>query len=110
MIQTILISVIVVVAFILQRQFYIANWKEDLDVRVKFMNAELPEHEQGTLKIFVENRKKLPLSALVVKFQTDRNLEFEKSKGSVTTDQFYHNDVFQVGGGERVTRTLHFYG
>ncbi|MBP5281103.1 MAG: DUF58 domain-containing protein [Lachnospiraceae bacterium] len=110
MIQTILIGVVVLVAFLLQRKYYVAHWKEDLDVKVKFMEAELPEYEQGTLKIVIENRKKMPLSALVVKFQTDRHLEFEKNKGSVTTDQFYHNDVFQVGGGERVTRTLHFYG
>ena len=110
MIQTILLALVILAAFLLQRKYFIDHWKEDLSVQIKFSQAELPENHQGTLRIVVENRKKLPLSTLNVKFQTDRNLEFEKNRGSITTDQFYHNDVFQIGGGERVTRTLHFYG
>lgn len=110
MIQTILIGVIILAAFLLQRRFYVKYWQDDLDVNVKFLNAEVPETQRGTLQIVVENRKKLPLSALVVKFQTDKHLEFEKNKGSISTDQFYHNDVFQIGSGERITRTLHFVG
>lgn len=47
---------------------------------------------------------------LKVKFQTDRHLIFEDTKGSRTTDQYYRNDVFQINGGERLTRTLHFTG
>ena len=109
MIQTILIAAIILGAFFLQRKYYVDHWQDDLEVRVKFMNAEIPELGEGKLQIVVENRKKLPLSSLMVKFQTDKHLEFDKNRGSVTTDQFYHNDVFQVSGGERVTRTLHFY-
>ena len=110
MIQTILLALVILATFLLQRKYFIDHWKEDLSVQIKFSQAELPENHQGALRIVVENRKKLPLSTLNVKFQTDRNLEFEKNRGSITTDQFYHNDVFQIGGGERVTRTLHFYG
>lgn len=110
MITTLLIAAIVLFAFWYQRKYYIDHWQEELDVNVKFQVPEIAEHGEGKLQIVVENRKKLPLSVLMVKFQTDKHLEFEKNKGSVTTDQFYHNDVFQVGGGERVTRTLHFYG
>ena len=110
MIQTFLIAAIVIAAMILQRKYYIDNWLEELEVHVNFLEAEIPEHGRGTLQIVVENRKKLPLPMLNVKFQTDRHLEFEQNRGSVTTDQFYHNDIFQVGGGERVTRTLHYYG
>lgn len=110
MIQTLLIALIAVIAFLAQRRYYVSHWREDLDVRVKFLNAEILEKEEGKLQITVENQKKLPLSVLMVKFQTDRQLEFEQKRGSVTTDQFYHNDVFQVGGMERVTRTLCFYG
>ena len=110
MIQLLIILVIFVLVFFLQRAFYERFWDEDLDVRIRFLTPEIPEGEEGRLQIAIENRKKLPLSMLMVKFQTDRSLEFEKSKGSVTTDQFYHNDIFQVSGGERVTRTLRFYG
>ena len=47
---------------------------------------------------------------LKVKFKTDRHLLFDQEKGSRTTDQFYRNDIFRIGGGERVTRTLKFQG
>ena len=47
---------------------------------------------------------------LKVKFKTDRHLLFGNEKGSRTTDQYYRNDVFRIGGGERVTRTLRFRG
>lgn len=110
MIQVILISAVILVLFFLQRKYYEDNWDEELHVGVSFLTAEIPEGEMGKLQIQIENHKKLPLPMLMVKFQTDRHLEFEKNKGSVTTDQFYHNDVFQVGGGERVTRLLRFYG
>lgn len=110
MIQLLLICGVVLAMFFLQRKYYASEWIEDMDVRVQFLTAEIPEGEEGKLRIQIENRKWLPLPMLMVKFQTDRNLEFEKSKGSVATDQFYHNDVFQVGGGEKVTRMLRFYG
>ena len=110
MIQILLICLVVMAIFILQRKYYTSEWIEDMDVRVQFLTPEIPEGEEGKLRIQIENRKRLPLPMLMVKFQTDRNLEFERSKGSVSTDQFYHNDIFQVGGGERVTRMLHFHG
>ena len=110
MIQLLIIIAIFVLVFFLQRKFYERFWDEDLDVRAKFLTPEIPEGEEGRLQIAIENRKKLPLAMLMVKFQTDRSLEFEKNKGSVTTDQFYHNDIFQVGSGEQVVRTLRFYG
>lgn len=109
MIQTLLIAAIILAAFWLERKYYIDNWQDDLDVHLKFLYSEIPEHGEGKLQLIVENHKKLPLPALMVKFQTNKQLEFEQKKGSVTTDQFYHNDVFQVSGGERVTRTLSFY-
>lgn len=110
MIQILLISFVAFLLFLVQRKYYESEWMEDMDVRVQFMNAEIREGEEGQLRIQIENRKRLPLPMLMVKFQTDKNLVFEKGAGSITTDQFYHNDIFQVGSGERVTRTLHFYG
>lgn len=110
MIQILLIALVVFLLYFLQRKYYMSEWIEDMDVTVSFLNAEITEGEEGKLQIQVENRKWLPLPVLMVKFQTDRYLAFERNKGSITTDQFYHNDIFQVGGGERVTRMLHFRG
>ena len=43
MIQTILIAAIILGAFFLQRKYYVEHWRDDLEVRVKFMNAEISE-------------------------------------------------------------------
>lgn len=96
--------------FLLQRTVYQRLWQKHLKVEVAFAKEHIWEGEQSELKETVENRKRLPLSMLKVKFKTDRHLLFEDSKGSKTTDQFYRNDIFRIGGGERVLRRLKFKG
>lgn len=110
MIQVILIFVVLFLLFNFQSQFYKKRWRQKLDVRLRFASSEIREGEISALKVVIENAKKIPLVMLMVKFQTDKYLAFASQKGSVTTDKYYHNDVFQVGGGERVTRTLKFVG
>ena len=94
----------------LQKLLYEKLWEKSLYVSVSFGKEPVFEGEQGELKEIIENRKRLPLSMLKVKFKTDRHLIFGNEKGSRTTDQYYRNDVFRIGGGERVTRTLKFQG
>lgn len=95
---------------LLEQRLYRKLWSRNLMVSVCFRKKNIFEGEESELVEIVENRKKLPLSMLKVKFQTDRHLLFEASEGSKTTDQYYRNDVFQIGGGERITRTLIFKG
>lgn len=95
---------------ILEQKLYQKLWKKGLNVKVCFTKDSLFEGEESTLQEVVENRKKLPLSMLKVKFQTHRNLLFEETNGSRTTDRYYRNDVFQVGGGEKITRNITFTG
>lgn len=94
----------------IQQWIYKRLWDRGLKVSVEFAQPSLFEGEKGELREVIENRKHLPLSMLKVKFQTDRNLVFGDTAGSRVTDQYYRNDVFQVGGGEKITRTLTFTG
>lgn len=96
--------------FILQKKFYERYWNHNLKVSLHFTSPCIFEGEQGQLQEIVENRKKLPLPMLKVKFQTDRHLLFDNEQGSRTTDHYYRNDVFHIGGGEKITRTLSFQG
>ncbi len=95
---------------LVQKYVYEKIWQKHLHVTVRFGTGHIFEGGQGELKEVVENKKRLPLSMLKVKFKTDRHLLFDQEKGSRTTDQFYRNDIFRIGGGERVTRTLKFQG
>lgn len=96
--------------FAVQRLIYQRLWQKHLHIDIRFAQSHVTEGEQGELKEIIENRKRLPLAMLKVKFQTDRHLIFEDAEGSRTTDRFYRNDVFRIGGREKVTRTLKFTG
>lgn len=110
MIKLLGIGLIGFLLFTVQRYLYQRLWQQHLHVSVSFGPDPIFEGEQGELKEIIENKKRLPLSMLKVKFKTDRHLVFGNEKGSRTTDQYYRNDVFRIGGGERVTRTLKFRG
>ena len=102
------IGIIAFLLFYIQQQIYKRLWNRDLKVQVRFASTEMFQGDTGQMLEVVENRKRLPLPVLKVKFQTDRNLVFADKEGSKVTDLFYWNDVFQVGGGEKITRTLSF--
>lgn len=96
--------------FWFQQWIYRRLWLHNLKVSLRFAQEGIFEGETGELLEVIENRKRLPLSMLKVKFQTSRNLVFADVEGNRVTDLFYRNDVFQVGMGERITRTLSFTG
>lgn len=85
-------------------------WNKRLHVTICFGADHIFEGEQGELREIIENRKWLPLAMLKVKFNADRHLLFGNHRGSRTTDQYYRNDIFRIGGREKVTRTLKFQG
>ena len=104
------LGIVAFLLFVLQRKIYEKLWNKNLKVSVSFSQAGITEGEEGEIVEIIENRKWLPLTMLKVKFQTSRNLEFEDNPKNSTSDQYYRNDVFQIGGGERITRKLGFVG
>lgn len=110
MIKLACIGIIGFSLLILQKIVYEKLWHRHLLIGICFGEDHIFEGEQGELKEKIENRKWLPLAMLKVKFKTDRRLVFDNHRGSRTTDQYYRNDVFRIGGGEKVTRTLKFTG
>ena len=110
MIQIISIGLIAFIMFEVQKYIYQKWWNKELTTTISFGTSSVFEGQEGSLKEIVENRKRLPLSMVKVKFQASRNLVFEDTKGSRTTDQYYRNDIFQINGGEKITRTLKFIG
>lgn len=110
MIELVGIGIIAFVLLVVQQSVYDRLWNKHLHVSVQFESDHIFEGEQGTLKEVIENKKRLPLAMLMVKFRTSRQLIFGSSSGSRTTDQYYRNDAFRVAGRERVTRTLRFKG
>ena len=110
MIQLLEIGLVALALFWAQQLLYKKIWNRNLKADISFASDHIFEGDKGYLNEVIENGKRLPLSMLKVKFQTNRNLIFHVSKGSRTTDQYYRNDIFHVAGGEKVTRTIPFTG
>lgn len=104
------IGIVAFLLFLLQRYVYEKLWDKKLKASVCFSQSGIFEGEQGEIIEIIENRKRLPLRMLKVRFQTSKYLGFGDEIGSKTTDQYYRNDVFQIGGGEKITRKLTFTG
>lgn len=104
------IGFIAFVLVVLQCLIYKKYWDKNLLVSVFFQQDGISEGEEGEVIEIIENRKRLPITMLKVKFQTSRYLGFFDAIGSKTTDQYYRNDIFQVGSGEKITRKLRFIG
>lgn len=110
MIQLLGIGLLALFFLYAQRKIYERLWNRHLHIALDFQAEGIFEGEQGHLLEIIENRKRLPLPMLKVKFQTSKYLIFQDTQGSRTTDQYYRNDIFQVNGGEKITRTITFSG
>lgn len=110
MMKLLVIGLAAAFLFLFQQLLYKKFWDSHLSVQLQFTDAEIFEGESSTLQEIIMNAKRLPLNMLKVKFQADKNLIFDSEKGSRITDRFYRNDVFQINGREKITRTLSFTG
>ena len=93
--------------FALQRIIYIRLWRKGVSVSLNFEKNMIRAGEEVKLIETVENRKKLPLSSLKVKFQCSRYLLFSDMTNSSVTDRYYRNDLFSIMPYQRITRTHH---
>ena len=108
MTQILVVGIIAGVLYIIQHHIYQKYWDKNLSGNIYFKEKELVENEKGTLCEIIVNDKKLPLPMVKVKFMTSKYLRFDNSRGTQNTDNYYRNDVFCIGGGERITRSLSF--
>lgn len=106
--KILLIGIAALVLLYLQKRLYMRLWDANLNVNVEFAKKLVKVNETGELVQVVENKKRLPLPMLKVKFKTSADLEFASEKGSKTTDMYYRNEIFQIGGGGKITRKLKF--
>ena len=102
------LGIIAFLLFLLQVKIYRTFWDKHLFVSLDFSKTVLTEGEKGQVLEVIQNKKRLPLPMLKMQFQTSRNLQFDNTKVTKHSDQYYRSDIFQIGGGERITRTLPF--
>lgn len=108
MIQFIAIILLAALLYTVQRIVYMKLWAKNLEVDIHFEGKEIFEGERGRLVETITNGKRLPLPMIKCKFLTSRSLMFDNATVNQNTDNYYRNDVFTIGGRERLTRTIAF--
>lgn len=108
MIKILAVGIVAFLLFGLEKIVFARYWDRDLNVKIKFGNYAVTAGNTGQLTEVIENGKWLPLSALNVKFNMQRGLVFDDTDKSLVTDKYYRNELFQINGNEKITRTLKF--
>lgn len=106
---------LIVGSYLLIGRLYAKYWNRGLSVKLAFSKENVQEGEELYLEEVIENRNRLPLPALKVKFQVSRNLRFAdeedggregKHRQYSVTDQYYRNDMFTILPFRKITRRL----
>lgn len=106
----IIIGIAAFLLYVLQLEIFKRFWDKNLSVTLSFEDHSLQEGEKGWLRETIENRKRLPLPMLKVKFQCSRELQFSDAGETAVTDFYYRNDIFTVMPYQKITRRLEFTG
>lgn len=96
------------VLLVLQYVVYWKFWYKALTVGCRFEKEGMQAGGEGNLLLIVENRKRLPLPMIKVKFSCSRNLKFDDTENGSSTDKYYRNDIFSMMPRQRITRKLHY--
>lgn len=107
--QLLIAVILIYLIYLIQRQLFQRNWKKNLTVSVSFEEPVITEGLKSHLIEVVENKKKMPIPLLQIKFALSSHLQFQKDPSVNTTDQIYRNNVYTIGKNERITRTYPFY-
>jgi len=104
----VILLLVALLLFFLERALYRRFWNKGLDIRVNFNGSTAFEGDNGTLTEVLENRSFLPLPFVHAKFQIGAGLKFEDRENLQTSDQNYKNDIYSILMYQRITRTLRF--
>lgn len=106
--EFVLVVLLVCLLYGIQHRYFRKHWNQELHVDLVFLSKGIDAGENCKLEEVITNRKRMPLPALQIKFRTDASFRFAMDENSVTTDYYYRQDLFSVGGRQRVTRCLKF--
>jgi uncharacterized protein (DUF58 family) len=102
--RIILILVVTVGFYWIQRYIYVKNCFKKLETEIKFSSGSVFQGEEVKLTISVANKKIIPIWWLGVKYVLSRNLRFEEMKKNYSGVDNYCTDTFFVMSYERVTK------
>ena len=93
-------------ALVVLRRLYDRRWNRGLGVTLAFRDRTAVEGSTTALREVIVNDKRLPLPAVDIDFQLDRNLRFADGQNVSVSDKTYRRDIFALNGRQKITRTL----
>lgn len=104
MISIVIICIVLVMAG--WQIFYRSMWAKDLTMRFSFGQPYVYAGETANLREIIENRKKMPVTPLEVRFRIKRGVYFTETDNTSVSDFVYKRDIYALLGRQRITRTL----
>ncbi len=93
--------------FIIRRliiKYYEKHWKDNLTAGVYFETDFINEGESGYICEELVNDKLLPLSAVNVKFELDKEIDYEERRNIIVSDKQYRSDLMTLGSHKKLLR------
>lgn len=104
MISVLLISILLIL--FIWKIAYRNLWEKELSVNFSFEQPYVYAGESVRLKEIIENRKRMPVSPLEVRFRVKKGLIFESMENTSVSDYVYKRDIYALLGRQRITRSL----
>lgn len=104
MISVLLISILLIM--LIYKITYRILWKKELSVNFSFEQPYVYAGDFIRLKEIIENRKRMPVSPLEVRFRIKKGILFEDMDNTSVSDYVYKRDIYALLGRQRITRSL----
>ena len=108
--RILIVLIIVILFYILQRDIYSNNCFKKVTTEVRFALNGIFEGENTELIEVILNKKLIPLWWVTGKFQVSRNITFIEGTNKNSGNDNYRQDFFSVMPYEKVTKTLKIKG
>ena len=101
-------AALILAIYFFQYKIYQRKWADNLKTEAYFKVNEVYAGDSAELTETIENAKAIPLPMVKMKLQLSRKLLFSEKDNSSVSDFFNRTDIYNIGPGQRVKRTIHF--
>ncbi|MBN1891452.1 MAG: DUF58 domain-containing protein [Clostridiales bacterium] len=98
----VLIAVLILLQFLVYRRFALSN----VSAGIRFSSSVAECGDKVVISEVVENKKRLPLVQLLLRFEAPRELHFPDMTNTALSDLYYREDLISLGAWKRHVRHI----
>lgn len=91
---------------LLWKLYYKWQWANDVLVELWFASAYVYAGQETKFYEVIENRKRIPVPVMEVRFRARKELDFSNTDNTVVSDYIYKRDIFAILGRQKITREI----